>query len=354
MRNLNILFMTEYFGDTVCISHLHYLEQAISKIANCRWAGPKHPRYIPKEPLGLTVKRVMRNAHWVIYYDFGVTKRRRYVQIPPKEPNRRSGRGRKYNVAAYTGDLQREPYNYREYLNSSGYDALLMAYIKTRKQIEPKRGKTPPTHIIRNLSEHHYTRGLNIPFFYTTPSIDTAVFKQRNEERTYDVTFLGALHRQAYPLRQHIWDELPGYARERGWNVLVEKSPPGRSLDRSMSNLREEHFVGDRYVEALAKSKIFIFGSSVFKYPLFKFFEGMACGACVMADTPLTAKELHLVPDWNFISINKGNWREKLKYYLRHDEEREEIARRGYETVMKYHTVNTRAKQVVNFLWKNM
>ena len=69
-----------------------------------------------------------------------------------------------------------------------------------------------------------------------------------------------------------------------------------------------------------------------------------------MADMPLGAEEVHLVPDWNFVAITEKNWQKRLKYYLSHDEEREEIAQRGYETVMKYHTADIRARELVDWL----
>ena len=89
MRKLNILFMTENFSDNVCIRHLYELEKAISKIANCRWAGPKHPLHRINETLNETVRRVMPKADWVFYYDFGLTKRGIQVDVPPFGSRRR-------------------------------------------------------------------------------------------------------------------------------------------------------------------------------------------------------------------------------------------------------------------------
>jgi spore maturation protein CgeB len=37
-------------------------------------------------------------------------------------------------------------------------------------------------------------------------------------------------------------------------------------------------------------------------------------------------------------------------YYLENEGERERIARNGYETVMKYHSSQVRARQLVDFL----
>jgi spore maturation protein CgeB len=108
--------------------------------------------------------------------------------------------------------------------------------------------------------------------------------------------------------------------------------------------------VGKRYSEVLSGTKIFIFGSSVFKYPLSKYFEAMGSGSLVMADKPQSAEALHLKPEWNFVEINKENWKEKLDYYLTNDEEREKIAYRGYKTVMKHHTTSVRANQLISYL----
>lgn len=112
----------------------------------------------------------------------------------------------------------------------------------------------------------------------------------------------------------------------------------------------EGEIVGEEYARTLALSKTFPFGTSIFKYPLLKFFEAMACKTCVFADTPLTAEELHIIPDWNFVEVNEDNWEDKLEYYVSHDDERELIAQRGYDTVIKYHTTEVRARQVVDFL----
>lgn len=345
---LNILFMTENFKDTVCINAHYHLEQAIGQIARCRWAGPGHPNHKPGEPLSRTVKRVMKTANWVIYYDFGVAKRNIMVSIPPKTHKRR------YNVAAYVGDLHREPQRYVRRLNEIGWDAVLMAYTQLGKQVTYSRKRYRKPIAIVDIQPNYFTRLLKIPHLHMAPNINPDVFKPSDKPKLFDATFLGAVGLECYPLRGEIWEKLPFFAKKNGWKILLQGTPPGRSLDRKISELQPRYYVGDKYVEALGRSKVFIFGTSVFKYPLLKFFEAMACGACVMADVPLTAEELHFIPDRNFVAINKNNWKEKLKYYLEHDEEREEIARRGYETVMAHHTTNVRARQVVNFLRESM
>lgn len=346
---MRILFMTENFEDTVCIQAHYYLEQAIGKIAQCRWAGAGHPHHQLNENMAHTINRVMSRVNWVIYYDFGVMKRQVVVDIPPK------GRNRRYKVAAYVGDLHREPKKYVRHLNNCGWDALLMAYTELGRQVtyETKRRQRRFVRrpiALEQIPKNYYKKNLKIPFLHMAPNVSPEMFRPFDEPKQFDATFLGAVGLACYPLRNDIWRELPEYAEKMGWNSLLRRTPPGPSLDRKISRLQGRHLVGERYARALSASKIFIFGTSVFNYPLLKFFEGMACKTCVMADTPLHAEELHLVPDWNFVAINRRNWKEKLKYYLENDDEREEIAQRGYETVMKYHTSDVRAREVVDFL----
>jgi len=108
--------------------------------------------------------------------------------------------------------------------------------------------------------------------------------------------------------------------------------------------------LGEDYVKALAESKVFIFGTSILRYPSTKFFEAMGSGACVLADRPFHMEDMHFKPDWNFIEINQENWEEKLKYILDDNQLRETIARRGYETMMKYHTNEIRVREFIDAL----
>jgi len=92
--------------------------------------------------------------------------------------------------------------------------------------------------------------------------------------------------------------------------------------------------------------------TSIFRYPLLKFEEGGGCRTSIFSDTPLRAKRLHLVPDWDFVEINPKSWKRKLSYYLTHEDEREEIARRGHETFLKHNTTEIRTRELINFLEK--
>lgn len=333
---VKILFTTINRRNLVGVDAIHHFEQAIAKVAECKWAGKGHLLFRRGENMSQTVKRVLPNADWVISDSRSVSPTKR----------------RNYKAAIWISDIHAnwrwgvDTQGYIKHLNDENWDAILMCYT----QIARSRGDFP------NFHPKIYLQLLKAPIFNSAVSINPDIFKPINKPKIYDVAFLGATNPGYYPLRNQIFEELPKLAKKKGWNAIVRQKPPGAIFIDGKPNLKIDlllkkgYIVGSRYAKTLALSKAFIFGTSIYKYPLIKFPEAMACKTCVFADAPLTAKELHYVPNWNFVEINKGNWKQKLSYYIKHDGEREEIARRGYETVLKHHTNDIRARQLIKFL----
>ena len=114
-----------------------------------------------------------------------------------------------------------------------------------------------------------------------------------------------------------------------------------------------EFYAGDKYVRTMGLSKVSVFDSSIYKYPLVRYWETMACKCLAMADMPLTGEDVFLKPRFNFVEISEEDWSEKLEYYIENDKERNRIIEKGYETVMKNHTTEIRAKQLYDFLEEN-
>lgn len=334
-KKQNILFMTSNFEDTVCINCYTELERAVAKIANCKWAGSGWPLHRINELLSETVRRVMPKVDWVLHYSFEILLSKMNFRIPSH---------RKYKVGAYIGDIHRVPDRQIKYINKNGWDALLMLYTHLGACVDYRMNR------IVSIDPEYYLKNVEVPIFHMAPCVNPEKFKPTNGEKDIDILFLGALGLPWYPLRTKIFRELPEVAEKYGWKIVMRQSPPGRSLTRKISALQGKHIVGDRYSNIIARSKLFVFGTSVFKYPLLKFPESMACRTCAVSDVPLTAEKLHLVENQNFVSINERNWVQKLKYYLEHDDEREAIAQQGYETYLKHHTTDIRAQQLVQFL----
>ena len=336
---VKVLSLWRDYSDMVRMNALYYQEKALGKKMELKIArdhrSVRERLGRARKNLNETVETIMPDADWVILSGMGFN--------PPKK--------RDYKIALFLADihcarsLKLSPQELCKYLNKKTFDAYLMHYTKLAYQAIPT---------FKPIEHDYYLTHLKGPKLHFAPALDPSYSYPSDKPKKYDVAFLARAHEYVHALRYKIMTGLPKLARNNGWKVIIRERPPGRTGQRSIKKmLKKGYIVGQKYNETLARSKAFIFGLGLFKYPALKFVEGMSTRTCVFSDPPLTAKSLHYIPDWNFVRINGSNWRRKLKYYLRHDEEREEIAENGYQTFMKYHTVDVRAGQLARFLEKH-
>lgn len=316
----------------------------------CKLAGHGFPDYKVGESLKDKINRLYGNddPDWVVG---GFVKASRI--------------NRNYKLTRWLEDMHVNTGIFAE-VSNKGLDALIMRCLHTSFMFPtvddfravwsiPREKWLESGHCVK-VEKDFITKDLEIPVLFLPISVSASVFKPVDEsEKKYDVTIIGSVGK-FYPLRLAIWKDLPQLAKMKNWNALMKGAPnvsPYRADYRKIHNdpeLRKKWLVREDYAKAVAESKIFIFGGSMFRYPLTKYLEGLMSGALVMADLPFHAEELHFKPDWNMVEINAENWKEKLTYYLEDDQLRETIARRGYETAMKYHTHKVRAKEFIDLL----
>ena len=317
---MKILFLTRNRENLVCVEIWNNLEHALGKLTDSKWAGKGWPLYKPNETITQTVERVMPDADWVV------------LEKSAKIPKTRS-----FKVTAHIADihgyhkLNLNAKQYAHYLNKKNWDSLAMMY----QHVDGVQ--VPPDYFLKTLK---------CPIFHLAPCINPETFKPSDTPKQIDASLLGSIHPRVYPLRTDIWYRLPPLATRKRWNIFLRDRPPGapterRDIDRMIN---QGYIVGHKYVETLQTSKVFIFGTSIFQYPLMKFVEGMSTGALVMANQPSSMDALHYVPDWNFVDITRRNWRTRLEHFLSHDEEREEITSNALDTILKYHTMDIRAR----------
>jgi hypothetical protein len=165
-------------------------------------------------------------------------------------------------------------------------------------------------------------------------TIDHIIYPNLNLERTIDVFYTADKNEsgQLHPIRYRLRENLPHHPEIK-----------------SMSNV-DTYIPEDKWVETLNRSKIFAFDASSWNYAVPKFYEGMSCGAVVMSTRPADADRLHLVDDESYIEVTVDNWWSKLCYYISHEEERQEIAKRGCEVFLKYLCAEVRAKELISIL----
>jgi len=127
------------------------------------------------------------------------------------------------------------------------------------------------------------------------------------------------------------------FPNRRGVQRLVEKLEIKSSTNRVTRH---------KYVETINRSKIFVHSNSIYRYLNMKYSEVLACGTLFLTDKPKDFEEEGFVDGKHLVLYdNLEDLEDKIKYYLEHDEEREQIARQGMEFVRENHSCAVRVKQ---------
>lgn len=310
--------------------HQTLFELEVGKVADCIYAGPYWKKHVPERSVDDTIKALYGSEEpdWVIT---------RLADIPKK---------RNYGAAVFLADIHRDPKATVKAINNAGVEVVFMRAPLLLGNLYMKYTLKDKEFFLRNING----KVVFLPF-----SVDTNFFSHVKKKR-YDVVFLGNSRKVIYPLRAQIMDNLPTFCKENNYKLLTGGRPHGFKghgyLKKYYNDpiLRASCKVGKDYAAAVASGKTFLFDSSMMKYPVKKYFEGMACGTCVMADAPQLADKLRFIPDYNYVEINRKNWAKKLRYYLTHNEEREKIAKNGRTTIIRHHSNEVRAKQFVKYL----
>lgn len=317
-----IIFLTRYGENLVgAPSTYHGFERAVGKLATCKWAGKGYPDYKEGESMGETVERVLPDADWVI------DDKNRFQKLE---------QDRNYRVGVMISDLHGKhshgvtsPVGFCDLINDCGYDAVWSKY----DQIHGVQ-----------VSPDIFKERLSMPFHHLPWSVDTGKFS--GGEKTVDASFIGAVG-EPYPLRTDIYEGL--YYAARGYKVVRETSPKGRTFERTFNSCPDD-YVGDKYSDLLNKTRIMLFGCSKYRYPVQKYFEAMASGCLILSDEPSSAKKLGLYNRETYVDVNIGEWEHELKHYLNDGEECAKIADNARRHAHTHHSHMVRAAEFLETL----
>jgi len=199
-----------------------------------------------------------------------------------------------------------------------------------------KKNKIDLVFLLHGAATPEYQKRVKAKCVGLFQSLSSKLFKNLNLERIYDVFLTGNLSSNPYPLRHAIYNAYrhnPNCWVRRGFRSLP-------TLEKYIRKLNQSNIL------ASGNCRLPLLGRKDLRFFQVKPLEAMATGALAMMDVPTCAKELHLVPDYNFVAIDQRNFKEKIKYYLQNEEDRTPIIKRVYETFIKYHSSDVRARQV--------
>lgn len=176
----------------------------------------------------------------------------------------------------------------------------------------------PVTQVLKNLRTNNIS-GQHYLFPY---SVDTSIYYNQNLKRTIDVTA---------PLS---WKE----RCRRPLVLFIKENFPNSSIERVKK---------EAYIKNINESKIFVTCNETFKQLSRKYAEALICGALLMADRPDDLDEFGY-KDGEHLILYKGldDLKDKINYFLEHDDERKKIAEAGMRFVKENHSNKIRIKEL--------
>lgn len=111
----------------------------------------------------------------------------------------------------------------------------------------------------------------------------------------------------------------------------------------------------EAYVQRINESKIIVTCNKVYGEVGFKYTEVLACGTLLMASKPKDFDKLGY-KDGEHLILYDGlkNLEDKIHYFLKHDQEREDIAKNGMRFVQKHHSNKIRIKEFTEIVEKEL
>lgn len=114
-----------------------------------------------------------------------------------------------------------------------------------------------------------------------------------------------------------------------------------------------ERVIQNNYIKVINRSKIFVHGNNRTGDLNMKYSEILACGTLFLTDKPRDFEKEGFVDGKHLVLYeNLEDLENKIKYYLEHDAEREQIAKQGMKFVRENHNCAVRVKQFTEIVRK--
>ena len=191
----------------------------------------------------------------------------------------------------------------------------------------------PMGQVVRDLNKN----GIRGKHFLLPYAVDTNYFYDQHLEKTVDVMIAIQEHKNS--------------TRHKNRQVL-------KSLVANMDGINS--FIGnvwfEEYVKKINESKIFCTSNIAYKQLSGKYSEVLACGSFLLTTRPEDLEELGYKPGYHLVLYKDdfSDFEDKIRYFLKNENEREEIAKNGMEFVRKNHSSEIRVKQFIEIVEKEL
>ena len=201
------------------------------------------------------------------------------------------------------------------------------------------------TEITRELVEPQLTNTKVLDFYHSLPPY---MFYYTDKKKDLDSIFIGAMRPQWYPLRDIFHNEIIKHPEIKYYNSRAngtsQKHKVSSNPDTALIEFEKQMF---EYANQLRRSKTMLLGSSIFNIAIKKYIEGMACGCLILAPMPRDGRQMGFIDGVNMVVVDENNFMDKLRYYLKHEDERKTITSNAYQLYRKRFTCEKSARALL-------
>lgn len=172
--------------------------------------------------------------------------------------------------------------------------------------------------------------------------VDTDICKDYGESKIYEAVHLGIV-KDIYQIRRAILKQLRG-------------KPYFRRIPRAQETFRHSKKwpIKHDYARLINQSKICLTCGARVQYPVMKYLEIPACNTLLIADYFPELKDMGFEDGTHMIAIDTKNIAKQVEYWLQNEEERLQIARQGMKFVSQRHSIDVRARELIDFLQREI
>lgn len=203
-------------------------------------------------------------------------------------------------------------------------------YDKFYKEYQPQIIFAPVTTVLNGLIEKNICeKNFILPF-----SVDVKTYKPLNLEKIVDVMAVFSNSPRAYPKRQII-------------QRTIKTLPGIKGVIRK--------FLHENHVKIINQSKIIITSNNMWNSLSMRYTEVLGCCGFLLADKPEDLENFGYIDGKHLVIYEDvDDMVNKIKYYIKHESQRNKIAKEGYEFVLKNHTTDIRVKQFTEIVEKEL
>jgi hypothetical protein len=163
-------------------------------------------------------------------------------------------------------------------------------------------------------------------------AVDAETFEKSEGERDLEVGWVGRVDGPIYKTRRRVLRLLSQHFRMNEWwrSYTYEEMAKVYQQSKIVVNVGGDYYLQDANLRV---------------------FEAMAAGALLITQLPSELTLIGFEPDVHFIGYkDEKELLDLVKYYLRNEKERQQIAEAGREKVLKEHTYDTRVETLLSVL----